>query len=127
MDIIKDKKLIQFIVKLDQLYFGLESYLDLSEMPGSLITNILVNTQKAHDKFQKKSINDAFIDMPFFRISALARVEGKRDHLWNPTLESLRDFSVRHTDKEVIYFEDENYKETVQFFQKQFSPLMFNT
>lgn len=127
MSIIKDKKLIQFIVHLDQLYLGLESYLDFSEMPGSLITNILVKTQKAHGKFQKKNISDAFIGMPFFRISALARVEGKRDYLWNPTLESLRDFSLRHTDKEVIYFEDGNYKETVQFFQKKFVSLMPNT
>jgi hypothetical protein len=127
MNTIEDKEVIQFVVNLDQLYLGLESYLDLSEMPGSVITSILVNTQDAHCKFQKKSVNDAFINMPFFRISALARVDGKDDHLWNPTLESLKEFSLRHTGKEVIYFEDENFKSTVQFFQKQFEPLMFNT
>lgn len=117
---IADEGLINLIVNLDQIYQGLESYLDLSEMPGSLITNILIESKNSHFKFQNKIVNDAFEDMPFFKIGALARVN-EGNCIWNPRVESLKGFILKHTGKEVIYFEDENYKEIVRFFQKQFS------
>jgi len=123
MDIIKGKSLIKFVVNLDHIYQGLETYLELSEMPGSLITNVLVENNKAHEKFQCKNVSDALSKMPFFRISVLAKVNGKTEFIWNPTKESLKSFSLKHTDKEVIYFEDKNYKETVQFFQRQLQRL----
>lgn len=124
MNIIKGKLLIKFVVNLDQIYQGLETYLDLSEMPGILITNVLVKNHEAHEKFQRKSVSNTFSEMAFFRISALAKVNGKTGFIWDPTKESLKSFSLKHTDKEVIFFEDKHYKETVQFFQRQFGKLL---
>ncbi len=121
--LVKDEPLIKFIVNLDQTYQGIESYLDLSEMPGSLITNVLVNTHDAHSKFQRKCVSNTFSEMPFFRVGVLAKLTDKSEYIWNPTEESLKQFGLRHTDKEVIYFEDEKFKETIQFFQEQLSKL----
>jgi len=122
-NLVKDESLVRFIVNLDQTYQGIESYLDLSEMPGSLITNVLVSTHDAHAKFQRKCVINAFNEMPFFKISVLAKIDDESEYIWNPTEESLKQFGLRHTDKEVIYFEDEQYKETIHFFQEQLSKL----
>lgn len=126
MTTITDKSLIKFIVRLDQIYQGLESYLDINEMPGTLITSVLVKTHGAHIKFQHKHVIDAFNDMPFFKMSVSAKVNDISGIVWNPTTESLKGFSLRHTDKEVIYFEDKNYQKTVQFFQRELRELLSN-
>jgi len=125
--ITKDTAIIQFIVNLDQTYQGIESYLELSEMPGRLLTNVLVNNLQAHNKFKNISLRNALDTMPFFRMCASAKVEGHDEYVWNPAVESLKSFCLKNTDKEVIYFEDKKYKETVQFFQDQLSKLLSNT
>jgi len=125
-EIIKDKAIVKFVVNLDQTYQGIESYLELSEMPGSLLTNILVNNLQAHSKFQNITLSNSLGTMPFFRMCALAQVEGLDECVWSPAIEPLKSFCLKHTDKEVIYFEDKNYKKTIEFFQNQLSKLLSN-
>ena len=113
-----DKKLINFIINLDDKYKGADSYLDPSELPGHCLTHVLVDNQDVHPTFMKGAFVDSFIKMPFFKIGL--KMAGSDGEKWNPATESLKAFVARHANEEVIYFEDEFFAETVSFFQVDF-------
>ena len=59
--------------------------------------------------------------MPFFRVGVLANGVGD---VWVPRKETLNKFVTRNFDREITYFEDREYKKTVEYFQKRFKALL---
>ncbi|MET1256930.1 hypothetical protein [Aliikangiella maris] len=116
-----NKKLINFIVNLDDIYKGADSYLSTFELPGFCLTEALIDSKRSHPKFQSRAFLSALKDMPFFKVGLrLVGVNGER---WNPTTESIKAFSIRHATKEVIYYENQSSDETISYFKNKLSQL----
>lgn len=112
---------VDFVLQLDQTYQGIDNYLYQEDLPGYLITNFLKKNKESHYRLLIRSLSTELNSMPFFKIGIGILLNDKTHSIWNPINETLKHFVATHPNGEVIYFENERYRETISAFLKKFS------
>lgn len=111
--------LVKFIIDLDDIYMGLQSFTGVKELPGYVLTSSLIKLGSSHKKFIERHFMLGLYDLLFFRIGVKLACDSRV--IWNPLDETLKTFIARHENSEVIYFENEIFEDIIFLFQKRFS------
>lgn len=116
-DTLKNDSVICFILELNRVFSGLSGYLPVSEMPVACMQQSIQSHGVVLSADSKRYIKEALVFMPFFKVGVISRVSNE---VWNPTSEPLSEFSIRNFNKEVVCFEQDEYKKIVEHFQEVF-------
>ena len=111
--------LVKFIIDLDNIYMGLQSYTGLQALPGYSLTLALNKLSSSHEKFKETQFMQGLYEHQFFKIGV--KLACDQSIKWNPLDETLKTFMAKHESFEVIYFENEVFEDIILLFRERFS------